>query len=253
MQALSLRSTLAAAAFALAITGCATKVAGLKQSPTFTFPNITQGKMAVGGVAASSGILDEGKRTSYANLLRTELLEERKEYNIAPVGSVVNRLGRPQYQTIISELQNTGTISDQSLAVLRNKMADTRYVTFALIEHDEVTNDRRETSSTDKNGKVIEGSEKVISSAARNVTASLHVYDLKGGDVAFTGAVTKSLSDSRQYDKENEMGLVSVIKAIKGDAAAPTDSKYPYPTAPDTMKVLAKVFSGFGENLPKAD
>lgn len=253
MKTVLSRPAVASVFFAVALTGCATKIAGLKQSPTFTFPAIAQGKMAVGGVAAASALLDEGKRTSYANLLRTELLEERKEYNIAPVGNVVNRLGRQQYQTMISELANTGTIGDQSLSALRSKMADTRYVTFALIEHDEVTNDRRENHSTDKDGRVVAGSEKVVASAQRNVTASLHVYDLKSGEVAFTGAVTKSLSDSRQYDKENDSGLVSVIKAIKGDASAPVDAKYPYPAAPDTMKVLAKVFSGFGENLPKAE
>jgi hypothetical protein len=253
MKSVLIRSSAASMLLALALTGCATKVAGLKQSPTFTFPSIAQGKMAVGGVAASSTLLDEGKRTSYANLLRTELLEERKEYNIAPVGSVVNRLGRQQYQTMMSELANTGSISDQSLSALRTKLADTRYVTFALIEHDEVTTDRRENSSTDKDGRVVPGSEKIVASAQRNVTASLHVYDLKSGDVAFTGAVTKSLGDSRQYEKERESGLVSVIKAIKGDGNDPIDAKYPYPTAPDTMKVLSKVFTGFGENLPKPD
>src|SRR5262249_46244012 len=150
------------------------------------------------------GTLDEGRQTTYANLLRTHLLEERKEYPLSPVGNVMNKLGRTQYQGIMHELQATGSLSDQSVTTLKNKLPDMRYITFARIESDEVSNDRRETSNTDKNGKVVEGSEKVVSSAQRNVTASLHIYDLRNGEVAFTGAVTKVLSDSRQYDKEKE-------------------------------------------------
>lgn len=239
--------------FLTLVAGCATKIAGLKTSPSFTHASIMSGKLAIGGVASAYAPMDEGRRSSMAGILRTAILEERKDYNVIPVGSVMNQLGS-QYAVLISEIQNTGSLSDKSIQTLKNKLAGTRYVTFARIESDDVSHDRSETSSTDKDGRLIEGSEKVNTRADRTVSASLHIYDLKSGDVAWGGTVTKTLSASRQYDKERELGLVSVIKAIKGDGAGQSvDQKYPYPTAPESQKVLAKVFEGFGENLPEKD
>lgn len=234
------------------LSGCATKIAGLKQSPTFTHQAITSGKIAVGGVVSATAILDEGRSTTYSNLMRTQLLEERKDYNVAPVGVLVNKVGRAGYQALAAEMQSTGTLSDASVALLKRKMPDTRYVAFARIEHDEVNHNRNESSQTDKNGQVVPGSERVTASSERQVSASLHIYDLKAGDVAFTGTVSKSASDSRSYEKEKDLALVSVIKAIKGDETTHgEDQKYPFPPAPDTTKVLAKIFAGFGENLPE--
>lgn len=247
------RSVLVGAAVAVFVAGCATQVAGLKKSPTFTYPSIAKGKMAVGGVASASGTMDEGKRSSYANLLRTALMEERKEYNIAPVGVVINKLGS-QYNTVINELQTTGSLSDKSVALLKAKVPDVRYVSFARIENDEVNSDRNERSETDKDGKTIPNSQKVITTSQRAVTASLNIYDLQTGEVVWTGSVTKSLSNSHQFDKEKENDLVSVIKAIKGDnISTSVDQKYPFPTPPDSSKVLSRVFVGFGENLPEKD
>jgi len=168
------------------------------------------------------------------------------------VGVVMNKLG-PKYEAVVKELQNTGTLSDASLRTLRKSLPEARYVAFARIENNEVVTDRSESSNTDKNGNTIEGSEKVISSAHRNVTASLSVYDLELAEVAWSGTVSKSLGSSRQYAKEKEFTLVSVINAIKGTGAVSADQKYPFPPAPETHQVLAKVFEGFGENMPEQD
>lgn len=236
------------------VAACSTKVAGLKQSPTFTHPALMSGKIAIGGVAAATETLDEGKRSTYSNLLRTALLEERKELTVIPVGTVINKVGPSQYQQMLTELQTSGLLSDKSVATLKTKVPDSRYITFARVENDEVNHDRNETANHDRNGKAISGSEKVVTTARRDLTASLLVYDLKEGDVAWSGSITKSLSNTRQYDKEKELGIVSVINAIKGsNTQVPDDQKYPYPAPPESHKVLAMVFEGFGENLPEQD
>ncbi len=237
----------------LLVTGCATKIAGLKASPTFTHSAIESGKFAVGGVVSAHSTLDEGRRSSLAGLLRTAILEERKDYNVIPAGTLMNRLGS-QYAVLASEIQSAGELSEKSLQNLKNKASGIRYVAFARIENDDVSNDRNETASTDRDGKLIPGSEKVVTRAERTVSVSLHIYDLKSSEVAWGGTVTKSLSATQQFEKEKELGLVSVIKAIKGDGANQSiDQKYPFPTAPDSQKVLARVFAGFAENLPEKD
>jgi hypothetical protein len=238
---------------ALGLVGCATKVAGLKQSPTFTFDNIARGKISVGGVALTTAPLSEGHRASLGGILRTALLEERKEFTVLPVGTAASRLGS-EYPKVLRELQEAGSLSEASLGLLRRKIRDSRYIAFARVENDEVSKDRHETASSDKEGKPIPGSERVIANAQRSVTASLLVYDLTNGEMAWSGTVTKSLTGSRQYDKEREIGLVSVIKAIKGDSNTQSpEEKYPFPEAPDSKQVLAKVFAGFAENFPEKD
>ncbi len=235
------------------LAACATKVAGLKQSPSFTFDNIARGKISVGGVASAISSESEGHRASLGGILRTALLEERKEFTVIPVGTVASKMGA-DYPKVLRELQEVGSLSDTSLGLLRNRIRDSRYIAFARVENDEVSKDRHETASSDKYGRPVEGTERVIANAQRSVTASLIVYDLTNGEMAWSGTVTKSLSGSKQYDKEREIGLVSVIKAIKGDTAAQSpDQKYPFPEAPDSKKVLAKVFEGFAENFPEKD
>jgi hypothetical protein len=235
------------------LVGCATKVAGLRSSPDFTYGNLTRGRILVGGVAVASGAVDEANRNSLAGLLRTALLEERKEVPVGPVGIVPQKLGK-LYPTVVGEIELNGTLSEKSIEALRSKVTDTRYITFARVENDQVSQDRREVSNTDRNGNPIPGSAKVVTSAERAVTASLTVYDLKSGNIAWSGSVTKSLSQSREYEKEREIGLVTVIRAIKGDTANQTpEQKYPYPSPPETNKVLARVFAGFAENFPEKD
>lgn len=237
--------------FGLWLAACATKVAGLKQSPSFTFDNIARGKISVGGVTLATPSGSEGERASLGGILRTALLEERKEFTVLPVGTVATKLGA-DYPKVLRELQEAGSLGEKSLSLLRSKIRDARYIAFARVENDEVTQDRHETASSDKNGRPIEGSERIIANTQRSVTASLLVYDLTNGEMAWSGTVTKSLSGSRQYDKEREIGLVSVIKAIKGDSSTQSpETKYPFPEAPDSKKVLAKVFEGFAENFPE--
>jgi hypothetical protein len=108
---------------AVLLAGCATRIAGLRHSPTFTYPSVISGKMAVGGVVSAVENLDEGRRSALAGVLRTALIEERKEYNILPVGSVMNRMGS-QYAVLLSEMKSTGSLSDKSLQALKNKMPD---------------------------------------------------------------------------------------------------------------------------------
>src|SRR5579859_3879678 len=99
----------------LAYVGCATKVAGLKQSNTFVYPSIVQGKIAVGGVTSAVDTLEESRRNSLANLLRTELLEERKDYNVIPVGTVANKLGKSKYNEILEAFRLDGIVNEAHL------------------------------------------------------------------------------------------------------------------------------------------
>lgn len=234
--------------FGWVVAGCSSSPP-LEQSASFNLPNVVNGRLAVGGVSAASGPIAESARQSYSSLLRRALVEQREDYPVLPAEEVQERLG-VMYGPIERELQNKGELGEVSLAVLRKELADSRYIAFVRIDNNEVVRDRSETADKDSSGTVIEGSRKVIATANRNITASLTIYDLRLGEVAWRGTVSKKLGSSKQYDKEHEYTLTSVLNALQGKAAAVLDRKYPYPQAPGTEQVLTKVFEGFGERLP---
>ncbi|MBY0369463.1 hypothetical protein K2X33_02180 [bacterium] len=230
---------LSALALVATLTACSTKIHGLRQSPSFSYVNLVNGKLVIGGVAESAGPLDEGTRSGYSALLRDALQENGKEYPVSSVEVVMEKLGL-QYDRIVNELQQVGSLSDESLRTLRRALPDTRYVAFARIENNEVTTDRSETQD----------SEKIVATANRNVTASLNIYDLELAEIAWSGTVSKTMGSSRQYTREKERGFARVLTAIKGPYTSAAEQKYPYPPPPGTQQVLTKVFEGFGEHLP---
>lgn len=231
-------------------TSCATKVAGLKQSSHFDYANIIQGKILVGGVTSVMDDMEESRRNSVANLLRTELLEERKDYNVIPAGALSNKLGKAKYHEMLEAYKTEGMLSDVWIQALK-KASPQRFVAFARIENDNVINDRNEVSDRNDKGEVIPDTARVITTSRRTMSASLNIYDLQANEVAWSGSVTKSLSAQQEFARQKEIGLVSVIKAFKGASEQPDSERFPYPTAPDVNKVLAKVFEGFAENMPK--
>jgi hypothetical protein len=240
-------------AFILFASACATRVAGLKQSDTFKFPAIMSGKIAIGGVTSVMEELPESRRNSLGNLLRTRLIEERKEFPVIPPGALASKLGPSKYNELLNDYKNTGLLTENWFKIIKEKLNGNRYVAFARIENEDVNRDRRETDRINDRGQTIPGEGTVTTIASRTITASLSIYDLQLGEVAWSGEVTKSLRNSKDYEKEREIGLVSVIKAIKGSDNQSDESKYPYPNTPDTNRVLAAVFAGFAENMPKKD
>jgi hypothetical protein len=232
---------------------CATKVTGLRQSDSFKYPTIITGKVAIGGVTSVMEDFPESKRNSLGNLLRTQLIEERKEYPVLPPGAIASKLGSAKYNELMLEYKNTGLLTENWFKVLKEKLGGNRFVAFARIENEDTNQDRNEVDRTNDRGQVIPGQGTVVTTSTRSVTATLSIYDLQTSEVAWSGQVTKTLRNTKEYEKDNELGLVSVIKAIKGTQEQGDEAKYPYPKPPDTNKVVAAVFAGFAENMPKKD
>ena len=235
----------------IVLCSCATRIAGLKQSESFVYSNVLSGKVGVGGVTSVMENLEDGRKSALANLLRTELLEERKEYNVVPSGTLAAKIGKAKYGQVMESYKAEGVLTDESLALLKPAATVSRYVAFARIENDNVSNGRSEIPDRNEKGEAIPNSGRISTSTKRTMTASLNIYDLQNGDVAWSGSVTKSATNTQEYDRQHEMQLVSVIKAFKGEARESDAEKYPYPSAPEANKVLAKIFAGFAENMPK--
>ena len=239
---------------ALGLAGCATKVTGLKQSESFQYQNVLNGKIAVGGVVSAIDELKTKQQMTYGNILKRQILEERKDFNVASPGLVRRKVGKTAYKNMLVELQDNGSLSPNTIANLKEKVPGKRYIVFARIESNDTDKNRQQIEKTDKEGNGT-GAYRITTSARRTIIAQMQIVDLLEKNLAWSGSVTKTLSNASNFDKRRESGIVSLVKAIKGDGenADKLDKMYPYPALPKTKAVLAKVFNGFAENLPEED
>jgi hypothetical protein len=233
--------------------GCVSGGAGVLQRDSFQYPAILSGRLAIGGVIARGEPLEQEHRTKLAELLRSQLLEERHDYPVTPVEEVFSRLGPLKYQQMLSDYETKGILSRDWMTVIKSSLGNQRYLSFAQIENNQVTLDRNETASTDEHGEIVPGSERVITTSKRTLTATLNIYDLEAGELVWSGAFTRSLENQKSYAKDLAFDFVSALKSGKVSDPESESRKYPYPKAPEVSQVLTKVFQSFAERLPKAD
>ena len=229
---------------------CATPVAGLKSDPSFTYESVISGKIAIGGVGAYSG-LDETAAAQYSSLLKTMLQDERSAYEIAPPGVLKGQLGDEPYAAMMKSFSTTGSLDQAGLDALAS-FKGSRYVAFCIIESDAVAKDRVLTDQKDKKGNKIAGSDRIVKSAKRTVTASLSVYDATTQKRVWSGSVSKMKDASQEFTPEEKNLLVDLVKAANKTEEANDDQKYPPPPPPGTEQVIGEVFRGFAQNMPKS-
>lgn len=231
---------------------CGTKVEGLSKAESFTHPNIVSGRMVVGGVVDAVEAMNAKTGLSYANSLRAQIIEERPSFKVSNASYLIKKLGRKSYNNILSELEMDGAISEASINLLATKATGVRYITFARIESNEVSNDRNEIDETDSQGNET-GKKSVVTTTTRSITVNFRVLDLKEKTTAWSGLISKSDQQESKFAVKSENGLISLVKAIKGTGETEDDKKYPFPKAPGLKNVLKQAFNGFADNLPEEE
>jgi hypothetical protein len=182
-------------------------------------------------------------------LLKTSIQEERSDYDVVPPGAIKGQLG-DAFAPVFATFSSTGSVDQAGLEMLSNYKG-ARYVAFCIIESDSVANTRAIVNDLDKNGKAIPGTEKIRKTADRTVTANLSIYDVRSKMRVWTGSVSKMLPASQDYAPAKTNLLVDIVKAAQKTEEPTDDQKYPPPTAQTSDQVLAQVFRGFAENMPK--
>ncbi len=236
----------------LGLMSCGTKVEGLSKAESFTHPNIISGRMVVGGVVDAVETMKPKTALSYANSLRAQIIEERPAFKVSNASYLIKKLGRKNYNNILSELEMDGALSEASLAMLATKATGVRYVTLARIESNEVSNNRNEQNDTDSQGNET-GKKSIVTTTTRAITVNFRVLDLKEKSTAWSGLISKSQQQQSKFAVKSESGLISLVKAIKGTEETEDDKKYPFPKAPALKDVLKQAFMGFADNLPEEE
>lgn len=231
---------------------CGTKVEGLRKAESFTHANIKSGRMVVGGVVDAVQEMNSKLSLSYSNALRAQIIEERPAFKVSNSGYLIKKIGKKNYEKVLSELEMDDAISDASIALIASKASGVRYLVFARIETNEVSNDRQEKDDVDSSGNET-GKKSVVTTTTRAVSVNFRVIDLVEKTTAWSGLINKSAMEQSTFAVKSESGLISLVKAIKGTGETEDDKKYPFPKAPSLKNILKQAFIGFADNLPEEE
>lgn len=237
------------------LSACATKVVGLKQSPTFTGQSLTTEGIAILGVTSLKSTLSESEKNELANELKAQLIEKQPGIRtILPYGNVRMSIGEKKHELIMKDFTAMGVIKDEHKVLIQKAQLPVRYYALVIIESDDIEKSRSDYRDKDSYGIVQVESTKVIASIKRNVVANYQIFDAKTGEQAWGGIIEKTKNEHREYTKDKDPGLVQLVKAIKGksDEQDP-DKLYPYPEAPSLRNVMSVSFAGFAQSLPKIE
>ena len=240
------------ALIACLLTGCATKMVGLRHDPSFKYETAISGKMAVGGIATLSDELKLRDTDRAANVLRAQIIEARETYNVAPMGVVMNALGKKQHQKLVSAFNETGTLSPVWLNTLKKKLPNQRYVVLSRVEGNDINKDRSESYDQDSKGNAIYSRSTIRSTVTRRVTTSFNIFDLQLQKSVWSGMLSKSARASNSFRKVDDKSIVGIIRAVKAQDI-PDEQRFPYPEPPQLVSVLGDIYRGFAKNLPKED
>ena len=234
-----------------ALGGCGPSVQGLVHDPSFVYPALAQGGITAGGVVSLQETLSSEQQALYGSFMRDGFVDQRQDLTIAPMDSVVEALGLARYKSMLEGFTLMGSLAPETLGRLADSYNRTRYIAFARVEGDRLSQDRRRNESTNSLGLP---EEVVTSVSTRTTTMTLKVYDLQQEREVWSGSITFSGHNSLEYRRlgtgySQVLGLINeVAQMFQTD-----DEAFPYPDYPLIEDNLLNLFAQFGYSLPQAD
>ena len=231
--------------------GCTTKVSGLMVSKAMTYDALAERQIIAAGVVGATGGIDVGESNTLSQQMRNMVTEERKGLPVMDASAMSSKLGQAKYLDLLKSYQKNAGLNPQQMTELQKAIGQPTFVAFARIDRNDQSKNSSETSGTeykDEKGRKQYRPGEVIRTHQRTMTVTMHIYDLKNTELAFTGTVTKSEESVSRYEKNLISGVVAIINASKGKDI---NDAYPFPDAPSEVSVIGPIFKGFAQNFPK--
>jgi|GEM_PF-2492685 hypothetical protein len=218
------------------LSGCATRIAGLKHDPEFTYQRLHTDKLAVAGVVVAKGALDLPRESRRAELLSRQISTHRPDLKQQPTSYLLNTIGVTSYKKLLDEYRQFGFLSKARLTQLATSKDNARFIFFARIEKDDIENEldrpADETARSKDRG--------IIARTTRGLEVSFRIYDLQTLRSVWSGSIKKYDYNRKEYAHQ-----------LTAEGKPLDETKLKFPSAPTTDTVLGFVFRGFVENLPK--
>ena len=231
--------------------GCTTKVSGLMVSKAMTYDALAERQIIAAGVVGATGDIDVGESNTLSQQMRNMVTEERRGLPVMDASAMSSKLGQAKYLDLLKSYQKNAGLNPQQMTELQKAIGQPTFVAFARIDRNDQSKNSSETSGTeykDEKGRKQYRPGEVIRTNQRTMTVTMHIYDLKNTELAFTGTVTKSEESVSRYEKNLISGVVAIINASKGKDI---NDAYPFPDAPSEVSVIGPIFKGFAQNFPK--
>ncbi len=247
---------------ALLLGGCATPVSGLRHDPSFDWPALARGGIAVVGITSLLSPLAEGEESLYRDTLSRALRDHAPELRVVQPAAAGERLDEATRARLLDAFRRHADLERGQIATLADSLATTaRYAVLARLESDSVHQQRSDSeqeltapiAGDDKRHRPTGEVEVVLELyARRSGSVALQVYDLERRQSVWSGAISQNVTRRNEYRRRYLRHrphlrlfadlLMEEIVAERADAA--------YPTPPDTLALINALFSGFTDNLP---
>jgi len=241
------------------LVACKTPVVGMQQHGSFTYEAVMQDQLVIGGVVSTMDELSGIERIRYGDMLARELVDEHNKIQIIPAGLVLKTMGAAWYQHWLDGYMLTGVVDSSDAVMIHRALPHARYLMLSRIEHHEINQSHSE-SETDvadseedrKKGEYEFVRVNVSLNTSRQMGATLMIYDLHQGLLAWSGYIRNrdinSNSASRTFDKHNRWR--EELTAAFVDALI-EENRNSYPSPPSQEQVLRGIFAGFAEHMPE--
>jgi len=232
-------------------------ISGLQQDPSYTYEHISESSFLIGGVTSLPDEWILAYQLMVGEILANAFRDERSDIQILPAGAIYKALGTEKYQNLLNQYRLSGLIAPNDVADIRIAFPNVRYLLLARVNESHVFEKKAHTetdvSDSKKDNKKDEYEFVKVEVSLirwREVSASLLIFDMHQGQIAWSGQVSHSRentnSDSNTYKKDdrwkNEL-VNSLFNTMLGQEG--------YPKAPTEEVVLRSIFTGFAENMPE--
>ncbi len=244
------------------LAGCTTPVKGLYQEESFSYPNVQRGGLGVGGVvnAVDPGAYWEPmQRVGYAEVLWRALRDETEGLPLTSALTLSEAIGEENWRALLDRYRAQGRLDPAGVALIGAHYHGARYLVLARLERNEVSREESDETKpqTEYDRKLKQEVETGRMERTRTRTtrrqlgASFQVLDLQnGGHTVWSGAIEKSASEqaskSDLYDPKRRLAETIIDGLLQGDPPE-------FPEPPSFDALVERLFTGFAENMPKAD
>lgn len=240
---------------------CTPTLSGLQVSESFTHDLISKEGMVIAGVVKADGPWDRNKNNMFSGMLANSIMNERKEFKVSPIGSFISAVGEDNASKIWHTYKTIGMLNKKELEMVAKKLPNKRFLILAKMDSDVVSEstsyqEPREDVDSKGNKTYVRG--RTIARSSRDLSYTINIFDLKKLDSAFSGSMSNSASESKEYldeEKSNSLlsGIADVIRASKGSENQKAQTEFKAPPPPGYDYITKYIFSGFAKNFPEKD
>jgi hypothetical protein len=227
----------------LLLCSCTIRMSNLYVDDSFSFSNLKEGKLIVGGIYSKNGNWNSKQLAEYSNVVRNTLSRKRHELTIVGAEKIIENLGESEFNSIAQMFSDGKRLEKNSLIKLGLASNGFKYILFAIILRDDIQH-KQSKETEEKNGNK---SHYNVYETNRKTLFYSEIYDLTLVMLVWSGEIEKKYTTTNRTPHDHSKGILKYIfNELFEDAVF---GQYPQPAS--TEKMIKRAFRVVAENLTK--